>query len=258
MELIGLLEKVQRDRVIDMVLDGYHGGDGSLEVGRIRTRPESTGPKVLKRIDWPNGVDMIAPRVALHAPAVLYLRGRGVDDQTMVERKLGFGRFGRLRDRIVFPCFMDGALVYWQARATWDAKERDDDYRKTVNPYGASSMSALFGFDTARTHREVVICEGPMDAIKCGPHAVALLGKTAQPGKLARLVRMRATRYTVYLDPDAQEQARTLARHLSAYAPTYIATCPPNRDPGDLSEAENCGIVRNAEPYSQKKLSNNM
>ncbi len=111
-------------------------------------------------------------------------------------------------------------------------------------------------YDRARIEPHVVIVEGPFDAIKIGPHAVGLLGKVGTDEKIAYLLRMKAQRYTIYLDRGNQEYAYAmlLAKELSAYAPTFIAIPPEGRDPGSLLPEENAQIISAAQRFREVAL----
>lgn len=119
----------------------------------------------------------------------------------------------------------------------------------------ATAGEVLYNFDRARTSAHVVVVEGPVDAIKVGPHAVALLGKGTDE-KVRRLRLMSASRYTVYLDRGAEEWRRTLelASALSGYAQVYLAEPPLGRDAGDLSPQENAEVLARALPLRDAGL----
>lgn len=274
--LVQIFERTDDEGAIAYVLGKYVGGDAPTELTDLARTPGVRAHEVARRlppIPWPPGVDLVVPGAEQHARALDYLHGRGILDAVITSYRLGFGRHGRLKDYILFPCWMDGALVYWQGRATWDPpsslshEERKvwvetHHFRKTLNPTNRDDGSAtaeniLFNFDGALGQPHIVICEGPVDAIKVGRHAVALLGKEPGPDKVWRLLRMRGvTRYTVYLDRGEEERARAerLAAELSAYAPTFIATPPEGHDPGSLSPEQNAAIILSAERYCVASL----
>lgn len=276
-DLIAALEKTDVVGAMDIVIDGYVGGDAITTLKPVQLAPAKAKVEKLPTIPWPQGVDQIA-NVPMHAKALAYIAGRGLDLATAQQWGLGVGRFGRLADYIVFPVYMDGGLVYWQGRALWDppppppgldaaqrkawtkAWVRETQYQKSRNPIDlgshASAAQALLNFDRARMSPHVVICEGPFDAIKVGDHAIALLGKVAQQDKIERILRMRAQRYTIYLDRGEQERKRAelLANELYQYAPTYIATPPEGYDPGALSRDQNAWVVDRAERWKGAQL----
>lgn len=261
-DLIAACEKTDRVAAIALLEESYMGGDAPTELRSITQAP----PPAAKQIPWPEHVELIDERNPAHSGARMYLARRGIDDDTARLYRIGVGRAGKLKDYVVFPVYMDGLLVYWQGRATWDPpayytaemrKEwiRATAYRKTLNPYSQpgqyTAQDVVFNHDRARTSPEVVICEGPVDAIKVGPHAVALFGKSCSPSKLHRITRMHARAYVVYLDRGEEEleSARHIAAQLAQWAPTRIAVPPVGSDPGSLSPAENAAVVRMAEPW---------
>ncbi len=275
-ELIALLEKTDQVAAMDLVLSGYVGGDAVTTLTPVRA-PKRARVERLPTIPWPSGVDQIA-NVPVHAKAIEYLGRRGVDIATAIEWRLGVGRYGRFADYVVFPVFMDGGLVYYQGRAMWDPPQpppdldqhqrkawakawtRETEYQKSRNPIGigdyGSAGEALLNYDRARVHPHVVICEGPFDAIKIGDHAIALIGKVAQPAKIERLLRLHAQRYTIYLDRGVEERARAekLAVELYQYAPTFIAEPPEGYDAGALSREQNAWVIDRAERFAGPQL----
>jgi DNA primase len=273
-DLVMLLERVDRFTAIGIILDGYNGGDAPTELREdLRIRPAARTELIrLPAIHPPRGFELISPPPHPHRQAIDYLIGeRGLSWGDIQRWRIGFARVGRLKGYVVFPVFMDGGLVYWQARATWDpprhlnrdqrrAWEKATGYRKTLNPLNreqaAAASEVLLNYDVARVAPHVVVVEGPIDAIKVGPHAVALLGKVATEAKIERLLRMFAQRYTVYMDPGEEERqkAEQLAEQLSDFAPTFIADPPEGYDPGALTPAQNAAVIARAPAFKVRGL----
>jgi hypothetical protein len=261
LRLIELLERVDDVDAVALVMDGHVGGNAPNQLG-TKLSPSRATPKHAKltrlpQIAWPDGVDVLAD-TPLHAPAWEYLRTRGLTPKDLAGQRVGWGRLGWLRDYLVFPVYMDGGLVYWQARAAFEGE--GSGFRKTLNPRSvpgcATAQDVLFNYDRARAAQHLVICEGPIDALKVGHHAVALFGKVAGPIKVQRLLRCRALRYTIYLDAGREERecAERLAEQLSTFAPTYLATPPAGYDAGALTVEYNAQVIANAERYHGRRL----
>lgn len=240
------------------ILDTYVGGDAPSGALVAPLRTERAPVRLLAPMPWPEGVEVLTdPSCAPHARAWAYLAKRGLSPEVVRAYRLGYGRTGRCNGRIVFPCYMDGALVYWQARATWDPEPGAPRgaHVKTINPLAREEDThageVLFGYDLAASYAHLVVCEGPIDAIKVGPHACALLGKEPTPSKVARLRRTRARTVTIYLDRGVEERARAerLAASLAGLYEVRIATPPEGHDPGSLDPAANAAILAAAEPY---------
>jgi len=273
LRLICVMEGLEEIDAIGIVLDGYVGGDSqiaSLRGGLVAVVKQ--GMRRLPQIQWPSGVDRLTdPSCAPHKAAWEYLGSRGIGEAAVRLYGLGYGRSGKLDGYIIFPVVMDHALVFWQGRKTWDPPhELTGDarkawvamtgYKKTLNPVSvgnvATGSEVLFNYDLASSHEVIVICEGPVDAVKVGPHAVALLGKVAQSVKIERLRRTAARTFIIYLDRGAEESANAaaLARELSPFASVLIAQPPVGHDAGSLSMEQNAEVLRAAVPFSPGKL----
>lgn len=288
--LVQIMERLTELGAMEYIARGYVGGDARLDRLEDLIAPQQNTPsealgaslRRLPPIPWPDGVERLATPCAPHWVAWDYLtRVRGLTAEQIRTWGLGFGRHGRLANYIVFPCYIDHALVYWQGRAAWDPPAHLDaegkkqwrkatKYRKTLNPFAregsdhASAAEVIMNYDRASVCEHVVICEGPIDAMKVGPHAIALLGKGGAKGeasvKIERIARMRARRFTVYLDRGAEERehAEHIARELEPFAAVFIATPPEGHDPGSLTPTQNEAIIRAAEPYKTHLLSSSL
>lgn len=272
--LIQIMEQCDELGAIDYIYDGYVGGDAKIDklddlIGSAPA-PVVMRARALKPIEWPKSVDLLSVPCAPHGQAWAYLRSRGVSEASVSAWKLGYGRHGRLSGFVIFPCFVDGHLVYWQGRACWDPPDLPSEarklwvqstgYRKTLNPTTregyATAGDVLLGYDRARSLKHIVIVEGPIDAIKVGDGAVALLGKVLTPAKLDRLMRTRAQRFTVYLDrgKEEREAALKMAAELSAFGEVFIATPPEGFDPGSLTYEQNAKVIKEAPRYQPGAL----
>jgi len=264
-ELVAEFEGVTLRAAEELICDSYVGGDMPTHLVAVEP-PKVRAVRRLPTISLPAVI-----AAEQHPQVRNYLRHRNVDPAMSQAYGLCGGIEGATRGYVIFPVRMDGALVYWQGRASWDPPFADAEqnkqwvkstrYRKTLNPraddagQNATAGEVLFNYDFARTAPHVVIVEGPFDAMQVGPHAVALLGQ-GTGAKLARLRAMGATRYTVYLDRDAEDAARRLAGELAALAPTYLATPPPGHDPGSLDPARNAAVIAAAPRYVGNALGN--
>lgn len=275
-KLICLLEGVDESEAIGLVLAGYVGGDSKIErlAGGLVEAPRNVVRR-LPRIPWPDGVDLLSAPCEPHQAAWSYLAKRGITAEQVKEYQIGFGRYGKLENYIVFPVWMDRTLVFYQGRATWDppgtmvgdarkAWIATTGYRKTLNPpttgENATGSEVIFNADRASTHECVVVCEGPVDAIKCGPNAVALFGKVAQPAKVERLKRMSARMFVIYLDRGEEEarNAEALAKELSAVSDVFICVPPPGHDAGSLTLEQNQEVIRGAKPFTPGHLTSRL
>lgn len=261
-QLVGLCLGLSEIDALGHILDGYEGGDGSFDLDV----PIVAGPKQrlrlrrLPRIEWPRGVERLDPGNPAHGAAWSYLFSRGVSYEMAHTWSLGIGVRGWLNRYVVFPVFMDDGLVYWQGRACFDPPpgQPRGRFKKTLNPKSegdnATASEVLLNFDRVRTAEHVVVVEGPFDAIKVGEHAVAMLGKVVTEAKVARLLRLRAQRFTIYLDRGGEERkaAERLAAELSVQAQVFVVEPPEGYDAGALSREQNAHVIVHAERFAPK------
>lgn len=257
--LVAGLLRIDDMAAAQYIVDSYVGGDAPTQGLTSTLVREKPAVRTLPVLSWPEGVEVLGdPSWWPHERAWRYLTHRELTVAQVHEYRLGFGRVGRCENRIVFPCYMDGALVYWQARATWDPPpgEERGTFIKSINPVARTEESVhaseiLFNYDRARIESHVVVCEGPIDAIKVGPHALALLGKAPTPAKVERIRRTRANRVTIYLDRGETERrhAHALAEQLAGLVDVFIAVPPEGYDPGALDPTTNAYYIAGAVPY---------
>lgn len=131
-----------------------------------------------------------------------YLSKRGIPWKYAENHDWGYSNVGYTKGRIIVPTFMDGRLVYWQARATWEGSG-DKDFRKVLNPKGVSARSILYNYDIAKQYDEIVVVEGFIDAVKVGPNAVATNGKRLHPEQVEWLRKTNAKKIVMCWDADS-------------------------------------------------------
>jgi DNA primase len=116
-----------------------------------------------------------------------YLKHRGIPLDYAIDHSWGYAESGYTRNRIIVPTYINETLVFWQARDVLEEahpKWGTSDYRKVLNPKGVSANKVLYNYDDAKDFREIVICEGFIDAVKVGDNAVATNGKTLHPAQM--------------------------------------------------------------------------
>lgn len=172
-----------------------------------------------------------------------YLRDRGVPSRISAEYKLGYCLRGRYANRIIVPAYEDGRLVFFQGRTWTDRLPRYDS-----PPIARDQV--LLGLDQARGAEQLLVVEGPFDVLGCaraGKKSVALLGKQATGGQLAKLARFGAKQIVVLLDPEAAKEANSIARSLSIVCPQVsLGRLPTGVDPGSATPEQIAQAIADA------------
>lgn len=176
-----------------------------------------------------------------------YLRSRGFNVKELRELwgLQGLGMAGRLimpdkrrinlAWRIFIPIKLDGEIVSWTTRAVSEKV----DQRYISAPAECEAMNhkeLLFGEDHAR--HAVCCVEGPFDAMRIGPGAVASCGTGFRRAQVARLARYHVRGVCFDNEPDAQRRARELVDMLSPFpGETYLINID-SADPGEATDRE--------------------
>lgn len=184
--LIGWLDDLEPKDAIAYVAEHSAFGHGIYELPDIRIVEEVLNGHADQSIGFPEGW---APIYELN-PYMIKRRITMADVQ-----RLGLVQVvsGRYRNRIVFPVWERGQLLYWQARAMYEAEDvLDGKFIKALNPERmpgcAVSSEVLMNLDVAARYPRVVIVEGPMDALRAGPDAVCTFGKAISSAQVRRLI----------------------------------------------------------------------
>lgn len=227
-------------------------------------RAVDAAPVAVPEIDLPP--EFIPYKRGLKHPS--YFEERGITPAQAEFHKLGWCLRGRYRNRLVIPVYTLGKLVAFNTRLMLSAskiKETNkrlaeqlspDEYRKKkLKPYKHEGRTkyAFFNYDRARTRSSVVLCEGVFDAIRVGPDAMALLGKSVGEYKYDLLSQTDAEEFVLMLDPDEAGVAATLkiGERLSNTVAVRVATLPEGKDPDEFPRSRLDRARKEAVPFSQ-------
>lgn len=173
----------------------------------------------------------------LHPAHIRYLRGRGLDPD-YVARVWGVRGIGqaapRLRWRLFVPITFRGDVVSWTTRAIGGEGPRYVSAQP--NEEALPHKTLLFGHDLAR--HAVIICEGPFDAVRVGPGAVALFGLSYTRPQVARLAQFPVRAVCLDSSFEAQAVARKLCRDLLPFPGATYRVELDAADPGSASDKE--------------------
>lgn len=184
---------------------------------------------------------------------VEYLKTRGISLEMAMEYRL---RYAPVLRRVIFPVELGERLVGWQERTILQTRHWDEEtekFRETPKMLSSKNIPTahvVMFANRLQDSEHVVVCEGPIDAIKahlCGGN-VATMGKAIGKGQIDtirdpnRLTRAQvgSFRYAgikkVYLalDPDAARETSRLIREFSDLE-VYLMTPPrPYKDLGEM------------------------
>ena len=222
-----------------------------------------TEESTLRGVEFPHGFVPFTdskPGTVFHD----YLKKRGVPLGYACDKGWGYSRMGHTQNRLIVPTYMNDRLVFWQARDVLEAKHPSfgtNNYKKVLNPKGASARHVLYNYDEAKKSDEIILCEGFMDSAKAGVNSVATNGKTLHAAQLEFLSKTNAKSIIILWDGDAYSDekhfrkgsnkgklkrkcsAEVAADMLRIFFKVKFVKLPDERDAGSYSQVELRSII---------------
>jgi hypothetical protein len=246
---------------LDLQLESFFGDDDIIDVDAVDI-PTMAFPLDYYPIDHKHAIK-----------GVDYLATRGISLE--VARKYHL-RFAPAERRVIFPVELGTRLVGWQKRLIvpheiWnDEEEKLQTAAKMLSSKDVPTAHVVMFANRLVGSSHVVVCEGPIDAIKMHKAGgnIATMGKAIGHGQIktlrdpARLSREQVSvistsgiqRVYLALDPDAARETARLVREFSDLE-TFVVRPPRGaKDLGELSLDEAYQCFLNAEPAGAGKL----
>jgi hypothetical protein len=209
----------------------------------------SAAPRLVQVETMPGQVVSLADTDLEH-PGYKYMKLRGFDPHAMGTyyglsycydgQVFGKGSFRfNTFNTIIFPLWMHGTVVGWQARLLYNPDDLDEaecqamGYTldedgtycrppKYFTSPGLEKGKVLYNFDLAAQSQIVVITEGPTDVLAAGPCAVGTLGKGISDEQM-RLIKNQWDVVIILLDPgDADTESYNLHQALIETVPNTV------------------------------------
>ena len=185
---------------------------------------------------------------------IQYVRGRGYDPHDLA---VNWGIVWRnsgsaLSDyyRLIIPIYVtinnNTYLAGWQARYlnsyTGSSVPHDKSIPKYMTSPGLRKSQILYNGWRMGNSSLVVVCEGPLDAIRVGQSGVAVLGSDAsaqQENILVDNYKKSKSPIVVMLDNDMDEKAENLTKRLRSRGCIALRVhAPGGKDPGDCTRED--------------------
>ncbi len=204
--------------------------------------------KKLARVLWSPDFYPIDHRFSVKG--VDYLATRGITIEIAKHYNL---HYSPVESRVAFPVAYQGALFGWQARYTGKTEWFDVEANRAVRIPKILSTDSLSGqrdklvqfADQLVGSDQAIICEGPVDAIKChlcqpSPGMAAgnidTMGKVVSDQQVALLKYSGIKRVYLALDPDAEAEVSRLTKLFEPEVEVYLMKVPrPFKDFGEMS-----------------------
>lgn len=194
-------------------------------------RPATQQERPRGKLTLPKGLE---PLQKAHR---LYLRKRGLIPQTVesIWGVQGIGVAAKLSWRIFLPIRDSGKTVSWTTRSIGEQEPRYINARPEQEAIPAKKL--LYGEDYAR--HAIVIVEGPMDAMRIGPGAVATLGVGYSRAQILKMIKYPVRAVCFDADAAGQQRAKKLCAELEVFpGKVYNIILDSGSDPGEASQKE--------------------
>lgn len=158
---------------------------------------------------------------------------------------------GQYRDRVMIPFFHNHEPVGFAAREIYGKEKwlrinpgvNEKWYRKILYPSGFRGRLTLFNIDSVEKGDEVLLVEGPRDAMKLdqeGHVACAVLGTSLSDNQVMVLAEKGVSKVGVFFDGDEAGKKATgkVLKKLEPFFDTAIFESPSGLDPKNLEEGE--------------------
>lgn len=212
----------------------------------------------IPKIEMPDSIPLTNPSSPIEKPFWDYLLGptRRISPTTVVNYGMRCVLIGRYAMRVIIPLHYNGDIVSFAARSIYDAcpcgkggwpnHSTEHKFTKILYPQGTHKAGMLFNIDRVYGP-EVVLVEGPFDAIRLSTRAVATLGAGLSAEQRQLLKAKGFEKVIICYDPDeaGEKGAVRAARELLAAGfEVAIAWLPEGTDPAlapslDLTQALN-------------------
>lgn len=233
-----------------------YGSADKLNEYRNRYMPETERAKKQRDIDVDLAPKLVLPddfrlivTSSMRDPDALALRSelsrRKVSERDMWYFKLGYSDDPRWRRRVIVPSFdVDGELNYFTGRAV------DKFRRPKYDSPNVDKYPIIFNELNVDWSRELVLCEGPFDLMKCPDNAVSMLGSDLnERSALFNAIVVNNTPIALAMDADMRtKKMPRVARKLAEYDVSVRIVHVPT-DPGDMTKSEFLERLREAKQY---------
>lgn len=160
-----------------------------------------------------------------------YLESRGIPLTIALQYRL---RYFPQQSRVLFPVYHQHRLYGWQGRIVSNVQP------KVLSSKNLPTSHLVMFEDRLQPRQPMVICEGPVDAIKahlCGGN-IATMGKMVGKNQIELLLSYQPSKIYLALDPDAANETNRLLQEFGEYECYLLWPSKGKKDLGELSFEE--------------------
>lgn len=200
----------------------------------------------LPLLEWP--LDFYPIDHEFSEVGLKYLQNRGIHKN--IAELLDI-RYNPVRRRVAFPIKRDGKLHGWQGRAI-----DSEVIPKILTSDGVLRDRVLMFEELLENSEHAIVCEGPIDALKCFlvGGAVATMGKVVSKKQVEIIKNSGAKKIYIALDPDAHAEAKKLSQEFHGLEVFRLLPPGDKKDLGECSLGEICEAFHKAPEFNRSNM----
>jgi len=173
----------------------------------------------LATMNEPPGLAKITNTTEYGKLAIRFLFDKNIAPAAVKKFKVKYFEAGYYQARLYIPLYMNKQLVFFQGRdilgeERWLSEHsRHKKYRKYINPTGLQKSQMIFNYDNIQEDGEVVIVEGPLDAMTIN-NGVAILGNRISKAQAKKIANKKPKRI-VFIPDNDPAGAKTLEPNMN-------------------------------------------
>lgn len=161
-----------------------------------------------------------------------YVKKRGFDVNKMSMAGWGYGTEGKYLGYLIMPFYINGKLVYYNARKFFGDGPKFNN--PLIEDFGLGKNMLVYNVDALDIYKTIWAVESIMNAETIGDHAIGLGGKKISNYQINLILKSPVQKVIIGLDSDAIDDAVKLALRICRYKSVKIVRFPNGKDINDL------------------------
>ncbi len=163
-----------------------------------------------------------------------YMSNRDFDLNQLTLKGVGYCGTGKYFGHIIMPFYINGELVYFNARRFIMTGSKYNNPGKDI--FGIGKSQLIYNHDALLIYNSVFLVESVMNALTLGEKTIAIGGKKISPTQLSQVMKSPAKNIIIILDSDASREAIDQALKLTSHKKIKIVFMPEKKDVNDIGK----------------------
>ncbi len=244
-EVIKRVEKLDSFSELKGLLSDYSDFEVKLEKAEaFQIKEDTTLPEGYINIMFGDGL--------LGNNARAYIKKRGFKLKSVSRKGWGYCTTGKYMGYIICPYYLEGKLVYFNARRYMFNGPRFNN--PPVEDFGIGKSMLIYNRDALYLYNRIFVMEGLMNAETVGDNAISFAGKSYSKWQLNEIIKSPVDKVIIALDREAIKLSIKLAFDLIQYKKVKLVIFEDDRDPNDLGRKKFLKLVSKTNYLNYKDI----